>query len=149
MQPNPDRRTRVLDAVYQALLRRERKSLSELREAAYYYFEGGDFPGATTFNQWVLEQPLTFKRGSGRVSVALRTFAPADETNAYLVPLIGDMPLRLHHDDKAIRRALWLDERPGALHDSLVWASHSGHFNITNFYDGWAWTLTRAVRMTA
>lgn len=81
--------------------------------------------------------------------MALRTFVPADETNAYIVPRIGDLPLRLHHDDKAIRRALWLDERPSALHDSLVWASRSGHFHMSNNSYGQSWTLTRAVRMTA
>jgi hypothetical protein len=150
MQPSPARRTRVLDAIYRALLRSDAKSLNQLRFAAYSHFEGSDFPSATTFNQWVLAQPLVFQRTThGRISVALRTFAPADETNAYIIPLIGDLPLRLHHDDKAIRRALWLDDRPNALYDSLIWASRSGHFTISNNSYGQSWTLTRTVRMTA
>lgn len=139
------RKTRVLNAIYEALIRAPASSITALYWEANRYFQWGDgevydFPAVSTFTRWVNELPLTFKRVNGRVTVALRSFVPANELNAYLIPKCAGMPLRL--DEQAARRDLWLDTRTGAIWDSLRWASQSGLFDFQSSYDNACWLVT-------
>ncbi len=143
--PTQDRKTRVLNAIYKALIRASAASVRELYFEANRYFEWDenetyDYPAVSTFTRWVSELPLTFKRTKTGITVALRSFAPAEDVNTYLIAKCAGLPLRLDEDEA--RRDLWLDERTGAVWDSLRWAAQSGLFNFQHSYDNVCWVIT-------
>jgi len=138
--PASARKTAVLDAAYQALLRSPAASISALYQQMTRHID--DFklvPAPSTFHRWMGELPLVFKRESGGITVALRSFVPSPEFNAYALAACAGLPLRL--DEDAARRDLWLDARPGALWDSLRWAVHEGKFHYRKSYDHLRWLL--------
>ncbi len=141
-----DRKTRVLNAIYNALIRAPAASIRELYFEANRYFEWGenetyDYPAVSTFTRWVNELPLTFKRTKTTIAVSLRSFALAEDVNTYLIAKCAGLPLRLDEDEA--RRDLWLDDRPGAVWDSLRWAAQSGElFNFKHSYDNACWLIT-------
>lgn len=138
--PDQSRKTAVLDATYRALLRSPARSMSELYEQMTRIIDINYIPARSTFARWVGELPLEFKREAGRVTVTLRSFVPSPEFNAYALAACDGVPLRLHEDEA--RRALWLDDRPSAVWDSLRWATLEGKFNYQRSYDGVCWLIT-------
>lgn len=129
------RKTAVLDATFHALRRSPARNISQLYENMLRIIDINYVPALSTFRRWVLQLPLEFKDGY----IFLRSFVPSPEFNAYILTACDGLPLRVYEHD--VRRALWLDDREGAVWDSLRWAVLEGRFRYERAFDGLCWLV--------
>lgn len=131
-----DRKTAVLDATFLALRRAPARNISQLYENMLRIIDINYVPALSTFRRWVLQLPLEYRDGY----IFLRSFVPSPEFNAYLLTLCDGMPMRVY--EEVVRRDLWLDDREGAVWDSLRWAVLEDKFRYQRAFDGLCWLVT-------